>query len=441
MHTIVAGDTFYLLAKKHNILLEDILNANPGVNPYNLQIGQQVCIPTHMAMPRGQEIEHERGWNGVIHTVRPGDTLYMLAKQYKLTLDDIMNANPQTDCYMLRVGMRLCIPTANKASYNFPLRTTPTMPSMPTTPTMPTMPSPTLPTRPVTPTPTMPTTPGQIPTQRPFPGTPTTPTMPSMPGMPTMPSTPTPTTPTRPVTPTPTTPTMPTMPTMPTTPTMPTMPTIPMAPTTPTMPTMPTMPMAPTTPSQTPTTTPACNGSMYKVKAGDTLYMLSKKYNITLDTLMEANPDLDPYNLRIGMQLCIPSQINEMTTSNMINQMPEMPNEGAENNCVGGSSYTTQRGDTLTRILDRYEISFGALQCSNPMVDFTDSLENMTLCIPSDDLFRTCPMSGAYIVKSGDTLDSISKRLLVITDSLLMENPTLSIEDFSIPGTKVCIPS
>jgi LysM repeat protein len=39
--------------------------------------------------------------------------LYMLAKQYKLTLDEIMRANPDVDCYMLQSGMKLFIPTMN----------------------------------------------------------------------------------------------------------------------------------------------------------------------------------------------------------------------------------------------------------------------------------------------------------------------------------------
>jgi len=245
--------------------------------------------------------------------------------------------------------------------------------------------------------------------------------------------------------PTPGMPRMPTMPTMPTMPSMPLMPTMPSIPT-PTMPTMPTMP-TPTVPGQqpvqTPTETPVCAGIMHTVRAGDTLYMLAKQYKITLDSLMNANPNLDPYNLRVGMQLCIPTPSNDsnaMSSNQMNNPMPGTPRGGMDYNCTDGRMYNTQRGDTLTRILDRYEITFAALQSSNPMVDFTDSLENMSLCIPSEDHFRTCPMSGAYIVKSGDTLDSISKKLLVITDSLLMANPTLTIEDFSIPGTKVCIP-
>jgi LysM repeat protein len=165
--------------------------------------------------------------------------------------------------------------------------------------------------------------------------------------------------------------------------------------------------------------------------------MLAKQYKITLDSLMRANPNLDPYNLRVGMQLCIPI-LGQNQNGAMESRMN--PGRDMDDSCADGRMYRTQRGDTLTRILDRYEITFAALQSSNPDVDFNDSLEDMTLCIPSEDHYRTCPMSGAYIVKSGDTLDSISKKLLVITDSLMMGNPTLTIEDFNIPGTKVCIP-
>jgi len=183
-------------------------------------------------------------------------------------------------------------------------------------------------------------------------------------------------------------------------------------------------------PEETPSEAPSCDGFMHTVRTGDTLYMLARQYQITLDALMRANPALDPYNLRIGMQLCIPMQNGNNNNANRIDSVS-----------ADRRIYRTQSGDTLTRILDRYEITFAALQSSNPSVNFTESLENISLTIPSEDHFRTCPMSGAYIVKNGDSLDSISKKLLVITDSLMMANPTLTIEDFGIPGTKVCIPS
>jgi LysM repeat protein len=203
----------------------------------------------------------------------------------------------------------------------------------------------------------------------------------------------------------------------------------------PTMPTIP-APMQPTIPG--PEEPQTCEGFMYTIRAGDTLYMLSRTYRVNLDTLMRANPNLDPYNLRIGMQICIP--VSNNTTGSSQAEQTSATDENNEEKHETRKIYKTQKGDTLTRILDRYEITFAALQNSNPDVDFTGNLENISLNIPSKDPFRTCPMSGAYIVKSGDNLDSISKKLLVLSDSLLMANPVLTIDDFSIPDTKICIP-
>jgi spore germination protein YaaH len=39
------GDTFYLIAQRFNITLESLLAANPGVDPYQLQVGQEIIIP------------------------------------------------------------------------------------------------------------------------------------------------------------------------------------------------------------------------------------------------------------------------------------------------------------------------------------------------------------------------------------------------------------
>ncbi|KAB3536097.1 LysM peptidoglycan-binding domain-containing protein [Alkaliphilus pronyensis] len=44
-YTIVAGDTFFNLARRFNTTVDAIRRANPNVNPDNLQIGQVICIP------------------------------------------------------------------------------------------------------------------------------------------------------------------------------------------------------------------------------------------------------------------------------------------------------------------------------------------------------------------------------------------------------------
>lgn len=45
-YRVQAGDTFWLLAQRFNTTVEAIMAANPGVDPNNLQIGQVICIPT-----------------------------------------------------------------------------------------------------------------------------------------------------------------------------------------------------------------------------------------------------------------------------------------------------------------------------------------------------------------------------------------------------------
>ncbi len=49
---------------------------------------------------------------GVYHTVRPGQTLYRIAKTYNIEVASLMRANHIGDASQLRVGRRLWIPTA-----------------------------------------------------------------------------------------------------------------------------------------------------------------------------------------------------------------------------------------------------------------------------------------------------------------------------------------
>ena len=44
-HVVEAGDTLYLIAKKHGVRLDDLMNENPEIDPYNLMIGTILFIP------------------------------------------------------------------------------------------------------------------------------------------------------------------------------------------------------------------------------------------------------------------------------------------------------------------------------------------------------------------------------------------------------------
>ena len=55
VHVVEKGDTLYLLGKRYHVKVSELMFANPYVNVYNLQVGEELCIPVRPPMPREQE--------------------------------------------------------------------------------------------------------------------------------------------------------------------------------------------------------------------------------------------------------------------------------------------------------------------------------------------------------------------------------------------------
>lgn len=100
-YRIQAGDTFYSIARRYGIAVQALIAANPNVDPNNLQIGQLICVPAPSPIPPCP---------GFLYTIRAGDTLYSLARRYNTSVEAIMSANPGIDPNSLRVGQIICIP-------------------------------------------------------------------------------------------------------------------------------------------------------------------------------------------------------------------------------------------------------------------------------------------------------------------------------------------
>ena len=45
-YAIQPGDTIYSIANRFNVSIDDLIYANPGLNPYNLALGQIILIPS-----------------------------------------------------------------------------------------------------------------------------------------------------------------------------------------------------------------------------------------------------------------------------------------------------------------------------------------------------------------------------------------------------------
>jgi LysM repeat protein len=120
-HKIVKGDSFAKLAQDHHVTLNAIREANPGVDPAKLQIGQTIKIPaptTVVVSPGAVSPTAANG--GSSYTVKSGDTLIKIASQFGVTVKAIRTVNNLTTD-KIRVGQNLKIPA--KAAAQTPTTT------------------------------------------------------------------------------------------------------------------------------------------------------------------------------------------------------------------------------------------------------------------------------------------------------------------------------
>lgn len=53
VYVIQPGDTLWKIARRYRTTVEELLTANPDIDPNNLQVGQKICIPGDIVKPKG----------------------------------------------------------------------------------------------------------------------------------------------------------------------------------------------------------------------------------------------------------------------------------------------------------------------------------------------------------------------------------------------------
>ena len=183
----------------------------------------------------------------------------------------------------------------------------------------------------------------------------------------------------------------------------------------------------------------------YTVKKGDTLYSISKKQNIPIDTIIKLN-NLTSSNLEIGQQLKLKSDSNNSSNKNQyivkrgdtlysialknnttVDKLRELNNLNTNTLTIGQilvlpietnieeyDIYIVKKGDSLWSISRKFNIDINDLIELNNLKDLTLQINQSILVPKQQENIET----DIYIVNKGDTLWSISNKLNIPVQTL-----------------------
>jgi murein DD-endopeptidase MepM/ murein hydrolase activator NlpD len=310
IYVVQPGDNLYRIARRHNVALEHLASTNQISDPSRISVGQQLLIPGAAGTPVAAAAMAAPIPGDGLYVVQSGDSPYLIARRFGLSVDDLLALNDISDPRRLRPGqvLRLSGKTA------------------------------------------LPATAAAVAVS----GTAT--------------------------------------------------------------------PIA---------TTPA--GTIYAVQAGDIPYDIARRFGITVDALLAANPLTDPRRLQIGQQLIIPSA---GTAPPPVNTPGSPATQATPLPPAAPGTYTVQQGDIPASIARRFGISVDALLAANQITDPRRLQIGQQLIIPPAGATMTTPVpatnqpvvsaaagtEGTYTVQRGDIPASIARRFGITANMLLAAN-------------------
>lgn len=131
-----------------------------------------------------------------------------------------------------------------------------------------------------------------------------------------------------------------------------------------------------------------CSGVMHVIRRGDSLYKLSRIYGVTLESIMDANPNVNVYNMQVGSTICIPIPVEIPNTNSQSSSRPQptpapqpipmpqptpMPQSTPPPQPTPmpmpqrpGERHQVEADETLNSILDRFGMDFDTFAMYNP---------------------------------------------------------------------------
>ncbi len=112
LYEVKQGDTPWGIAREFQIPVRLLLEANNLTEKSILRVGQKLVIPLSGdgRLKASERTSTQGTTQPQVHTVRQGDSLWRISRQYGVDIRSLMKANGLTETSILQVGMRLVIP-------------------------------------------------------------------------------------------------------------------------------------------------------------------------------------------------------------------------------------------------------------------------------------------------------------------------------------------
>ena len=108
-HLVKSGESLYLIAQRYGTTVDALKRANNITSNY-LYVGQRLTIPYGSSS----------GSSASTYTVKSGDTPYLIAKRYGISLNQLLSINNLNTSSQIWPGQVLKLPTSGGSSYSSP---------------------------------------------------------------------------------------------------------------------------------------------------------------------------------------------------------------------------------------------------------------------------------------------------------------------------------
>ena len=118
IHTVRPGESFDKIARANGCTIAELAAANGLQLDAILQLGQQLKLPNapEPNTTPNQTVDAPAPIDGPTHTIKAGETFAKIAKQYEVSIDSLITANPTVKPTALRLGQKILLPATSKTS-------------------------------------------------------------------------------------------------------------------------------------------------------------------------------------------------------------------------------------------------------------------------------------------------------------------------------------